>query len=52
MARDKHGKEQQEKAAQHEFCRRPHIIAVDQRDEHRGKDKCTRKDIARTLRIL
>ena len=52
MARDKHDKEQQEKAPQHKFGGRAHIVAVKQCDEHRGKDKCTSEDIARTLRIL
>ena len=52
MARHEHDEEQQEKATQHEFCRRLHIIAVNQRDEHRGKDNGARQNIARTLRIL
>ena len=52
MARDKHHKEQQKKTAEHRLCRRPHIIAVDQRSEHRGKDHRTREDVPRPLRIL
>ena len=52
MPRNKHNKEQQQKAAQHTFGRRARIIAVNQNDQHHGKDDGTRKDEPRPLLIL
>ena len=52
MTHDKHHKEQQQESAEHQLCRRAHIIAVDQHHQHHRKDHRTRKDVPCPLLVL